>query len=270
MFDSSFVQYHDHITGDRFFGVGIDGVYPMKIEQVSDFLSAFARTIPQQFIILTHNGDYSITSHLLQAAKSIPNFKMWYGQNVDCESDSRVQSIPIGLENDIHFQHIGKRRLLFEASRQSGTATPSKLAYLNFSMWTNPPVRYDTHACFKDKTWVTDECLNATVQENYSYWLSQVLDHHYVLCPRGNGIDTHRLWETLYMGRIPIALNDRNTRYYQDLPILLVDKWSDVTPKLLEENIERFSDTSKFNMDMLKFSWWSSLIKKEITKNGNA
>lgn len=264
MFDSSFIYEDDHITGERFFGAKMANIYSMKIEQIPIFLSSIAPTLHNSFTILTHNGDYPITHNLLRAAKAIPNFRMWYGQNVECDTDPQIQSIPIGLENDIHFPHVGKRRLLFEASRRSGVVQPSKLAYLNFSMWTNPPVRYHAHSCFKEKEWVTDECLNATVQETYSYWLTQVLNHHYVFCPRGNGVDTHRTWETLYMGRIPIVLVEPNTRYYKGLPILFVEKWEDVTEQLLKESLSKLSRVSDYEMDMLKVSWWLSKIERGV------
>ena len=32
-----------------------------------------------------------------------------------------------------------------------------------------------------------------------------LLTSNFVLCPEGNGIDTHRVWEALYSGSIPIV-----------------------------------------------------------------
>jgi hypothetical protein len=29
--------------------------------------------------------------------------------------------------------------------------------------------------------------------------------YKYVICPRGNGIDTHRVWEALYLGVVPVV-----------------------------------------------------------------
>lgn len=270
MFNSSFIEENEQITEEKFSLLNYPNAFYMKIEQVPIFLFDYSKKLTHPFCMITHRGDLPVTSDMFLEAKKNPLLIKWFGQNINCEPDEKLTSIPIGLENDHHYPSVEKRKKIRKASFESMSKIPTKLLYMNFSFWTNQAERYSAYESFVGKSWVTDECLHAMVQENYSHWLSQVLDHHYVLCPRGNGIDTHRLWETLYMGRIPIALNDRNTRYYEDLPILLVDKWSDVTPKLLEENIERFSDTSKFNMDMLKFSWWSSLIEKEITKKGNA
>lgn len=265
MFDAAFIKDEDHILGERFASMNIPNLHYMKIDQVRHFLLHEAPSIQSRFSIMTHNGDYSVTDELLSLAKTIPNMSVWYGQNIECYEDPQVQSIPIGLENSMHFPHVSKRRRLLEAALHSAAHVPSKMVYMNFSMWTNPSARIHAYNSMRDKPWITDECVQATVQENYPQWLHQVLNHHYVLCPRGNGVDTHRTWETLYLGRIPIVLNDLNMRYYKNLPILIVDDWRDITESLLVEGINTFSNVDNFNLDMLRMSWWKSLIRRNQT-----
>ena len=36
-------------------------------------------------------------------------------------------------------------------------------------------------------------------------YLDSLIRYKYVLCPEGNGIDTHRFWETIYAGSIPVS-----------------------------------------------------------------
>lgn len=263
MFDSSFITYNDHITGERFFSLNTSQVYCYKIETVYDFLIKNISLLDKNFIILTHNGDLPVTQDLLNIAKQNPCFKMWYGQNINCY-DSKVQSIPLGLENSEHFPDVKKRERLLTASLRSGTKKPSKMVYMNFSFWTNPQIRYSCYNNFKNINWVTDSSANVVSQQNYQEWIESVLDHHYVLCPQGNGIDTHRLWETLYLGRIPIVQRNYNTTYYEDLPILFVNDWSEITIDLLEKSLEKFGNESNFNLNKMKFSWWVNEISKSI------
>ena len=61
--------------------------------------------------------------------------------------------------------------------------------------------------------------------DNFDGYLDNIYNHRFVLCPEGNGIDTHRLWECLYMGTIPIVKANKNVRFYEDLPILMVNEW---------------------------------------------
>jgi len=45
--------------------------------------------------------------------------------------------------------------------------------------------------------------------------------------PPGNGIDTHRVWETLLVGGIPIVeKNDLYTEFTrQGVPLIMLDNW---------------------------------------------
>lgn len=48
-----------------------------------------------------------------------------------------------------------------------------------------------------------------------------------MLCPRGNGRDTLRVWESLYLGRLVVALRGSTLEpLYEGLPVLLLDEWA--------------------------------------------
>ena len=60
----------------------------------------------------------------------------------------------------------------------------------------------------------------------------------FVFCPRGNGIDTHRFWETYAANSIPIILDEYYIeRDFPDATVLVVKDVSLLTPEFLEENI---------------------------------
>ena len=50
----------------------------------------------------------------------------------------------------------------------------------------------------------------------------------FVLCPWGNGFDTHRIWETLYSGSIPVIKKHKTFEYLEDLPALFIDNYEDL------------------------------------------
>ena len=70
--------------------------------------------------------------------------------------------------------------------------------YMNHNILTNPKERQEPYDLFFDKMWVTveKECKNGYAFDKY---LENLCMHKYVICPEGNGVDTHRLWESLYM-----------------------------------------------------------------------
>ena len=191
----------------------------------------------------------------------IPNLKLWFGQNIDCIS-SKILSLPIGLENTKNWTKFSKKNMLKTFSDKKHI--PNKLLYANFSFSTNS---YERLKCFnqvKNLSFITDKCMNNIVQEDYQLWLNDVIDHHYILCPRGNGIDTHRFWETLYLGRIPITLKNNNTKFYEDLPALFINDWEEITESFLVEKLEWFSNLNNFNLDLLKNSYWKNKILSTI------
>ncbi len=51
--------------------------------------------------------------------------------------------------------------------------------------------------------------------------------HKYAICPRGNGLDTHRIWECFYLDVIPIMLK-KDYLGIDFLPIIYLNDWDDL------------------------------------------
>jgi hypothetical protein len=47
---------------------------------------------------------------------------------------------------------------------------------------------------------------------------------------------------------------------FDELPVLIVDKWSDITEKLLQDTIQRFSQMT-FMYEKLTLAYWVKRIK---------
>lgn len=257
----------DYIRGELFEGINrlVPNAIYCKTDFIPQFLSNQAHQIPIPFILVSHNSDYPVSDRLLAMAKQVRNLRKWFGQNVECQEHPLVQSIPIGLENDRNFPHLMKRKNLRVAAEKAASISPPKLLYMNYSFHTNRSERVLARECVirnLTETSFTDRCVDAVSNDRFNSWVEEAIQHRYVLCPRGNGIDTHRMWETLYMGRIPIVKSDSNNIFYRELPILYVKEWSDVTEELMLSQIERLTNLANFNMSMLSFSWWKDNIGK--------
>jgi len=48
------------------------------------------------------------------------------------------------------------------------------------------------------------------------------------LSPHGNGLDTHRTWELLFFGVVPIVKTSSLDILYKDMPIIIVQEYSDL------------------------------------------
>jgi hypothetical protein len=135
------------------------------------------------------------------------------------------------------------------------------LAYANFSIHTYPSIRKPLMEHLKTQSWVTIGNAECSMTGRRKF-LQQLREHKFTFCPRGNGIDTHRLWETLYMGGIPIVENAIALEEFNDLPICWVERMIDVTPEFLESEYERITSVTSWNWDKLRFSYWKKRIEQ--------
>lgn len=59
--------------------------------------------------------------------------------------------------------------------------------------------------------------------------LRETRQSNFVFCPRGVGVDTHRFWETLFLGSIPVTLKHLLlSEFDKKFPILQLDSWDQV------------------------------------------
>ncbi len=92
-------------------------------------------------------------------------------------------------------------------------------------------------------------------------FLEELCRVKFVFSPPGGGPDCHRHWEALLMGAIPIVMRDATSPMFDELPVLLVDSYSDVTETLLSETYERFRSRSKmWDWQRIFSAFWKSRI----------
>ena len=152
-------------------------------------------------LIITGHSDYSITDHLVE--KYRPG--SWWGLNKET-NDPSVHSIPLGI---VHVDPLYPNTAIMADLKpfmavQKEPRQIRNLVYLNFSVHTYPQERQGVYSLFHSQPWVTIGSFDTSEGGRLAY-LRDLRNHAFVLCPRGNGVDTHRMWETLYMGSIPIV-----------------------------------------------------------------
>lgn len=207
--------------------------------------------VTKPIILITHNADTPAD------IEPPDNVLMWYTTNVAIKHD-RIRSIPIGLENDYWLKDkADKMRRKYEDKKDF-----KNLIYINHNINTNPTKRQKPYDVLKGHKWVTME--QGANGYGFDKYLDNIYNHPFVVCPEGNGIDTHRIWECLYMNTYPVCVRNINNQFYTDLPILFVDDWDEVTEIFLFEAYKEMH-TKKWNLDKLKFSYWENEIKRNHT-----
>ena len=206
-------------------------------------------------IIISGHSDYGINDHHV----FVYNPKIWWTINEETNHPT-VSSLPLGVTNNTNesrFHKIfGDNDILIKIMHLN--IPKQNLAYINFNITTHHERQYIFEK-FRDNDWVTTSKSVHTIQGRERY-LMEIKSHEYVFCPRGNGVDTHRLWETLYMGSIPIL--KRHVAYddFSDFPICFVDNWDDVTETFLRDQLPIIKNV-KFDTRKLTVKYWIDKIK---------
>ena len=211
-------------------------------------------------IIITGHSDYGINDTCVDLYTP----KIWYTVNKQT-TRSNVYSLPLGITNNTDTSLIqsiyGDLDCMITVMNENNYKIKN-LVYMNFNISTYPKERQIVYNLFCDKQWVTSgETINTL--EGRKNYLRDIKKHDFVLCPRGNGIDTHRLWESLYMGSIPIVKRDISFKDFEDLPICFVDYWSDINEEFLKAEKHRIKNTT-YNLEKLKIGYWIDKIKSSI------
>lgn len=244
-----------------------------KIDYIDQELK-YIGTVPNNVILITGNGDYPVDDRI---ASMMPvNIVKWYAVN-NLTNHPKIITIPLGLENSVPCvrkdhgvrwnRAIQNNKLLKKIfnresdQQQNKQPDPTKLLYLNYSDWTFPEWRkyIKQEASKYSHITIADD-------RNYKEYIADMLEHEAIICPRGNGADTHRLWEAIMVGRIPIVFAEEPTEkllynsLYKYLPVIMLDKVSDLGNKRLL--IEKIKEAKNKSNEMASFNFWDAKIKE--------
>ena len=232
--------------------------------------------IKYRFILVTGDADESCPVDLFTNDtfnSFIENYKIihWYAQNCVIKHKKMTQ-LPIGLDyhtmsnNNHHkwgnYQTPMKQEIVLSGiSNNSLPFWERKLkCYSNFHFNINSYDRgdainsidknlvdYETHQIKRDETW------------------NKMTSYCFIISPHGNGLDCHRTWEALHLGCIPIVKKSSLDNMYDNLPVLIVNEWSDININLLNSTINKFRNIKdNFDYDKLRLEHWVSKIKYNI------
>lgn len=260
-------QYNiDIIYFNKFFKLhNGDNIFVCKTDfLISDF--KMISKIPNNVILVTGNSDIPIDSSYFSKLPS--NVNKWYAQNATF-SNEKIIPIPLGIENydfALRKGHGVKYRRVEEKiellSKESGI-TPTKFIYANFSISTNTSYRQTIYDFVKKIPHIDLEDPVLSVSE----FFHKILDYKMILCPIGNGIDTHRLWEVLYSKRVPVIIRIKECNIfdlYTKFPIIILDDIDDLKNSPLLEELYKLAINKYFNDDLLNYSYWEKMIKDDL------
>ena len=250
---------------------------------INEFIEKIFNNIHVPFILVTGDSDRTIPDDVLQGDKFInfiENDKIihWFSQN--CIGDHpKLSSIPIGL--DYHTLGIRNENSSHEWGEMINAEEQEKQlikiknetkpfweriikGYSNFHFQLENKYCYDRKDAIK---YIKKDLIfyEPNTIKRLDSWKNQS-EYAFVISPHGNGLDCHRTWEALCLGCIVIVKTSKLDILYQDLPVLIVNDWKDVSIELLKRTVEEFKEKDKngeFNYNKLNLNYWIAKINKK-------
>ena len=229
-------------------GVTAQHSYPYKESFTSgdvvfvktDFLSWFLqnKTITAPIILVTGVSDKAPTQDEHIAIVSNPYIRKWVGCNIPYQH-SKIVKLPIGVgeperPNGHHDTLVSLHSMRIPWHEKQGICIP---------------YHGDTHG--------SRRLIPTLPKLEFREYMKAIGQHKFVVCQRGNGIDTHRVCEVLLMGSVPVLEHSDLDDMYCQWPVLIVESFQSI-------------NTNSFVFDPIKYEsfldvfWIRNMLKERL------
>ena len=206
--------------------------YSHRIKKLSSKIHLFKN----KFVLITHNSDDEIRNEPeILRILNCSNLDKWYAQNI-CFDNPKLYFLPIGIANS-QWPH-GNINMYNNEITLHNSLNKSKNIYFNFNIDTNKSKRSICFNILKHKLpWLN----NVSPSEN----IVRLSQYKFCICPEGNGVDTHRLWEALYLKTVPIVIKSEFTNILQKnkVPLVILNSWNELDETKLNYNEHDFNNS---------------------------
>ena len=220
----------------------------------TELVEYFFKTIKKNnnlknLILITSQSDVTIDKNLyLKKPKSV---KTWFAVNVVHQAVDLIP-LPLGVNNsyilkfpqeddfiDKNLQDINKKQKKF---------------YLNFNMNTNPFHRLHTilSMAFKKDTVIKPANISKTE------YLNDLEKYKYIICPLGNGFDSHRIWEAIYSNSIAVVKKHPAFQTFDGLPLIQ-------SSNFINTNTKNIPNDYKYDFKKADFGYWKNVLESTKT-----
>jgi hypothetical protein len=223
---------------------------------LKDFLHMITQFPVWNITLITHNSDDNMfTTYSPEVQKLAIDtlnsniIKKWYAQNVAI-IHPKLYPLPIGIANSMWpHGNLEKITSINNSLKIPNYNIKTRLLYCNFSLKTNPIIRTPLKKLLELKKFKFDE-----PSLPWSDYLHELSKSKFCICPIGNGLDSHRVWEAIYVGCIPIVEDILQYAKYIDIPIVRIKNWNDITVEFLNTEYDKLIMAKKQNLWNLSYT----------------
>lgn len=256
------------------------------VRNIELFIKEIHPLIRNPYVIITH-GEYRDTckERFLEYLND-ETIIAWFSIHPPKYGHKKYFPIPLGLKQEKKY-YLDKEDFSNYLKELSKDIPKTKLLYLNFDDAQNPE-RQILKKMLNNKTF----CSFRNTPVPFADYLKEMAEYKFALSPRGWGPDCYRTWEALYVGTIPIvrrcqfdmlivrspdlsnidkpgfenqyalipasSISQLDT-LYQELPILVVDDWEELTEEFLLEKYAEIT-AQRYSPKKLYMEYWIEKI----------
>ena len=222
-------------------------------------LCAFVRVlhplIREPYVLVTHNSDYPAPiqapgydfSHILRDRKLLA----WFAHNANAVHPKLFalpQGFPVNTKTlaadwSAHLAFAAQKTMR-ERPRPPPLERRAQWLYVNFAP-RNESARRDILRWARSRAAAPFVTLSGAARATgggqrahakvaQEAFLAEMRAHRFVWCPPGNGLDTHRVYEALQQGTVPIVMAHAGlAAMYAQLPVVVVGRAEEITQERL-------------------------------------
>lgn len=208
-------------TGDSIF---------VKPNFLDMFLSYIFPYIKVKIVLYTGSSDYSIDKKHI---KYLNNNKIvkWYAHNALIQHEKLIK-IPIGFSKKIGENKETIENLIKKRKDYNDKEDDLLITYMEITNENRENIKH-----LENKSWITK--IN---KMRFDIYINNINNYKFVLCPIGNGVDTFRFWETVFMGSIPVIESCKLNDLYEKVNCLVVNSFEDLSKKDLENYEKKYEN----------------------------
>jgi len=216
------------------------------------------------------------------------NLIAWFGTNVDV-SHPKIHPIPLGIPfskpvhsdthpafKSPHCKYMGwysdlfdigvilhtYNSMSFDGIKDRFAKAKKELLFCGYTtmntddctVWRYRKIRSELDTYLATTAFVKSDLMS------WEEYTARLGDSKFTLSPPGRGIDTHRTYEALICGSIPVVFPAYLNKLYEGLPVLVIDDYRKLTPEYLEEKYKEITSRGDYDFRKLTSEYWCQKI----------
>ncbi|KAI8616121.1 hypothetical protein BC830DRAFT_230664 [Chytriomyces sp. MP71] len=276
-------MYNERLTSMR------DGaIIYVEAYYLRNFTQDVLPRIKSRFVLVTGDSSVCVPNCIVNKGSTLklatdPRLLHWYATH--CQGymrfPQRFTCMPLGIDQhrtarmDMQRAYENGIGLIdgIEQRLVSWDARPERYLLVSFQISTNKETRQHPWELFCGNQTVShaisqvrsvSNCFFEKWMDKYEFYASKLAPSRFVISPEGYGPDCYRTYEALLLGSYPIVLTSELDVLFKDLPVLILQKWEDLSIGLMEATYENYQ-TRQWDFQRLYVAFWSRKFRSHLT-----